>query len=614
MDYYDDDDKSTEGERSASNENKARSKAGSASKRGTPVPSPQPSYTPFSGTSDKSNMQEDNELQECMSSRSRTPTVPSIKITGTVSKDSPSHPQLEATPVGADPQLELSQVGADPQLELSQVGADPQLEAREYSPSPPVVTITTVTKVRVEDESSSDSSEDCEVEDDSGIICEEVQSGTSSPNPGQEVAVQQITNVGNEAKSEHETIEDVNEASETECSANIVQHESQGSDRSERRPTRDAHVVAESQLEENEIASIDGSRNDCRKSIDNDDNNPDDVANATVPSGVQDLVGGTSSHNETSRKTTVTETKCDSEETEPVLEVHILPSTIEKTTNEVPADALAGRITNSEVENDESIQISGGSKDEAAVEDTVFTGVEGEDLKTDAETAHDLVTIEDVPEEEASQGQASPRATVNNSTAVGGEILRTVENTTDNIVSGDEEVTNVKVENQCIDESVVDETHGAQCRQVYDVRVEDVDDDQHHSISTIHPNQIPAEELADDSSDSTDEARLSSELETFLGDTPKSMGSEDSPRNHHTGSQEPSTSSTEVQISSSASEADRHADRNSEDVTPRSRKPVFQRQLSEDNESESVLETVGENFDFSQFHQNHAFEMLEVRL
>ena len=90
--------------------------------------------------------------------------------------------------------------------------------------------------------------------------------------------------------------------------------------------------------------------------------------------------------------------------------------------------------------------------------------------------------------------------------------------------------------------------------------------------------------------------------------------SEDRPRQHQTRSQDPS--STEVQVSSSASDLEQQVDENSEDSTPRSRKPVFERQISEnadEKESGSVLDTVGQNFeDFSQFYQNHAFDIVEV--
>ena len=174
-------------------------------------------------------------------------------------------------------------------------------------------------------------------------------------------------------------------------------------------------------------------------------------------------------------------------------------------------------------------------------------------------------------------------------------------------------------ENHKTDDSKVYELVAAESRQVDDVRVEDVDDDHflsiNQSIRTTEVKKLVAEELAEDSSDTTDEARLSSELETFMGDTPKSIdSSEDSPRQHQTRSQDPS--STEVQVSSSASDLEQQADENSEDSTPRSRKPVFERQISEnadEKESGSVLDTVGQNFeDFSQFYQNHAFDIVEV--
>jgi hypothetical protein len=154
-----------------------------------------------------------------------------------------------------------------------------------------------------------------------------------------------------------------------------------------------------------------------------------------------------------------------------------------------------------------------------------------------------------------------------------------------------------------------DLTNAAQERQ--DKEAVNVEED--HFTRVADSKQSSSDDVADDSSDSTDEGRLSSELETFLRDTPKSISSNDSPRNHQTRSLDPS--STEVQVSSSASDRDRQSDTNSEDPTPRSRKPVFERQLSEDRTAESVLDTVGANFDaFSEFHQNNVFDIVEVRV
>ena len=154
-----------------------------------------------------------------------------------------------------------------------------------------------------------------------------------------------------------------------------------------------------------------------------------------------------------------------------------------------------------------------------------------------------------------------------------------------------------------------DLTNGAQERQ--DKEAVNVEED--HFTRVADSKQSSSGDVADDSSDSTEEGRLSSELETFLRDTPKSISSNDSPRNHQTRSLDPS--STEVQVSSSASDRDRQSDTNSEDPTPRSRKPVFERQFSEDRSAEPVSDTVGANFDaFSEFHQNHVFDIVEVRV
>ena len=145
MECYDEDNKSPEGDRRTPNT------PGKADH--TPVASPQPSYTPFSATSDKSNLHEDSELTEYMNSCSRTPNFPPITITGTVKQASHSHPQLEQ----------------------SQVSADLQQEVREYSPSPSVVTITTLTKESVGEESSGDSSDDSVTEEHSDSTFEGAQ-------------------------------------------------------------------------------------------------------------------------------------------------------------------------------------------------------------------------------------------------------------------------------------------------------------------------------------------------------------------------------------------------------------------------------------------------------
>ncbi|XP_063679557.1 uncharacterized protein LOC134815038 isoform X2 [Bolinopsis microptera] len=200
MECYDDDNKSPEGERRTPNT------PGKADH--TPVASPQPSYTPFSATSDKSNLHEDRELTEYMNSCSRTPNFPPITITGTVNQASHSHPQLEP----------------------SQVSADLQQEVREYSPSPPVVTITTLTKESGGDESSGDSSDDSATEEHSDSTFEGVQLDNITQNKEEEYIVSEdATNVETGNNDGEESIDDEAETvtDETESIAEVVEHVSQ---------------------------------------------------------------------------------------------------------------------------------------------------------------------------------------------------------------------------------------------------------------------------------------------------------------------------------------------------------------------------------------------------
>ena len=631
MECYDDDNKSPEGDRRTPNT------PGKADH--TPVATPQPSYTPFSATSDKSNLHEDSELTEYMNSCSRTPNFPPITITGTVKQASHSHPQLEPGQVShpqlepgqvshpqleqsqvSHPQLEQSQVShpqlepgqvSHPRLEPGQVSADLQQEVREYSPSPPVVTITTLTKESVGEESSGDSSDDSATEEHSDSTFEGIQLDNITQNKEleEEIVSENAMNVetgindGEETESLDDEAETVTD--ETESIAEVEEHVSQTGGVPE-------PVDTASQLADIEVTSTNESTLDS-VSVTPHNEKPDESDDGNNSSEVAVQVEA-----DEDAPVEMMETETETVYPEEVLEINI-PVEYEtfKEPHEIAGDDVEESNTNEEVLDAESQQTLAESED--IYEDTAVIKIE--ELKSGPNN-NELVMIEDVLEDETSpEPILSKEDHIKIADHPREEILETIESTTDfNDSSEKEEVTEiVTTENHKTDDSKVYEIVAAESRQFDDVRVEDVDDDHflsmNQNIRTTEVKKLVAEELAEDSSDTTDEARLSSELETFMGDTPKSIdSSEDSPRQHQTRSQDPS--STEVQVSSSASDLEQQADENSEDSTPRSRKPVFERQISEnadEKESGSVLDTVGQNFeDFSQFYQNHAFDIVEV--
>ena len=516
MDCYDDDDDESLPEDRQSPENlKARSEH--ELKNRTPKNSTEPPcYTPFSSTSDKSNLQEDPELQEYKNSRSRTPTLPPITITGTVT-----------------------------------TSADPKPEVREYSPSPPVVTITTITKERSEGSSTdsstgSSSSDETDVEDQTDANCDEIQQFDSNLEADEEIFVEEVTVVDTCSKSDDSTIENEDD----EKSSSIGDEDLENIAESGKALFPDDMVEPVSS--EQGISGV-------------EPQNEDEDGQFEI-----EVAKGGGDHDD---QPSYLQTENDKDN--PLSETEELTARRDVLSDELPGESSdnSGEVSHKpqrkENDSDNNLRLN-----------------------------NDCVTIEDVSEEELlEKHQEQDMKTTD---AISGAVPETA----DLVISLHKEEKSDVIENG----TTVIITH--QETKSDDVRIEDVTDDQCIEISVSSEKLVTPESTPDNCSESTDEARLSSELETFLGDTPKSLETEYSPRNQQARSQDPS--STEVLVSSSAS--DRQPETNIDEVTPRSRKPIFERQISEDNEPESVLDTVGVNFEeFSQFHQNHMFDIEEVR-
>ena len=516
MDCYDDDDEECLSEDRQSPEDlKVRSEH--ELKRRTPKNSTEPPcYTPFSSTSDKSNLREDPELQEYKNSRSKTPTLPPITITGTMT-----------------------------------TSADPKPEVREYSPSPPVVTITTITKERSDGSSAdsstgSSSSDETDVEDQTVANCDKMQQFDSNLETAKEIVVEEVTEVDTCSKSDDSTIE--NEDDEKSLSIG----------------DEDLENIAESGkalFPDDMVEPVSGEQGISGVEPQNEDE--DGQFEIEVAKGGSD-------HDD---QPSYLQTENDKDN--PLSEIEELTARRDVLSDELPGESSdnSGEVSHKPQRNKN-------------------------DSDNNLRLNNDCVTIEDVSEEELPEKHQEQD--MKTTDAISGAVPETA----DLVISLHKEEKSDVIENG----TTVIITH--QETKSDDVRIEDVTDDQCIEISVSSEKLITPESTPDNCSESTDEARLSSELETFLGDTPKSLETEYSPRNQQARSQDPS--STEVLVSSSAS--DRQPETNIDEVTPRSRKPIFERQISEDNEPESVLDTVGVNFDeFSQFHQNHMFDIEEVR-
>ena len=521
MDCYDDDDDECLSEERQTPENlKARSEHELRSRIPKNSTEP-PCYTPFSSTSDKSNLREEPELQEYKNSRSRTPTLPPITITGTVTSS-----------------------------------ADPKPEVREYSPSPPVVTITTITKERSEDSSSgsstgSSSSDETDVEDQTDANCDEMQQFDGNLETDKEIVVEEATEVETCSKSDDSTIEN-----EDEKSLSIGDEDSESIAESGNALFSDDMV--EPVPSDQGISGVDSEKEDedgqFKTEVARGDNHDDQ------PIHLQ------------------TEDDKDNPPTE-IEELNTSRDVFTEELSEESSENKRGEVSHKSQQNENDSDIN---------------------LRLN----NDSVTIEDVSEEELLEKHQEQDVKTTD------EISGGVSETADHVIPLHKEAIPDAVENGTMSAIEVTDIETRRETRKDDVRIEDVTDDKFIEIPVSPEKLVTPEGTSDTCSESTDEARLSSELETFLGDTPKSLETEYSPRNQQARSQDPS--STEVLVSSSAS--DRQPETNIEEVTPRSRKPIFERQISEDNEPESVLDTVGVNFDeFSQFHQNHIFDIVEVR-
>ena len=520
MDCYDDDDDELSEDRQTPENLKARTEHEIQSR--TPKNSTEPPcYTPFSSTSDKSNLREEPELQEYKNSRSRTPTLPPITITGTVTSS-----------------------------------ADPKPEVREYSPSPPVVTITTITKERSEGSSTgsstgSSSSDETDVEDQTDANCDEMQQFDGNlETDDKEIVVEEATEVETCCKSDDSTIENEDD----EKSLSII-----GDEDSENIAESGNALFSDDMIEpvpsEQGISGVDSEKED------EDGQFKTEVAR-----------GGDHDDQPIHLQT-------EDDKDNPPTEIEELSTSRDVFTEELSEESSENKIGEvshkpqpNKNESDNNVRLN-----------------------------NDSVTIEDVSEEELLEKHQEQAVKTTD------EISGGVSETADHVIPLHKEAISDGVENGTMSAIEVTDFETHRGTRKDDVRIEDVTDDKFIEI----PERLVTPEITSENcSESTDEARLSSELETFLGDTPKSLETEYSPRNQQARSQDPS--STEVLVSSSAS--DRQAETNIEEVTPRSRKPIFERQISEDNEPESVLDTVGVNFDeFSQFHQNHIFDIVEVR-
>ncbi|KAL5260463.1 hypothetical protein ACHWQZ_G010559 [Mnemiopsis leidyi] len=642
-----------------------------------------PSYTP--GTSGKSNLREDAEMNERNNSRSRTPDIPPITITGTVTTS-----------------------------------------VREYSPSPPVVTITTITKERPEGSSTgsstgssvgSTSSSETEVEDEIDANCDkikfysskekeenvvdvatnldtgslsddntiEIEEEQSSPSVGDEVAILSedenvresvLTEQSEEAILSEDLEESVLTVQSGEAMLSEDLEESVSTVQSQEailsEDLEESVLIAQSEeailsedLEESVLTAQSGeamlfedleesvltvqsgeamlsedleesvSTVQSQEAILSEDleesvliaQSEEAILSEDLEESVLTAQSGEAMLSEDLEESISTVQSQEAILSEDLEESVLITQSEKAILNSDNVKKSATTEQNEEVIHSEIVEesVSTAQSEEAMLsedlEESVSTvqspeailseDVESSKNESDAastvsqhketdqnlpNTELDLVAIEDVSEEELQEVKLSCQKQT---------------------VQASEETSADRISSACIEvNSDIKTTPGMETVELEsfqrnnndDVRIEDVTDDPCIEIG-IPDNLGTPESSSDSSTERMDEARLSSELETFLGDTPKSLETEYSPRNQQPRSQDPSSS--EVQVSSSVS--DLQPEINFEEIAPRSRKPIFERQMSEDNELDAVVDTVGVKFDdFSQFHQNHAFDIVEI--